>query len=115
MAAQDHLSQQEFAQHKARANRTAKSIKVKGEWINPDKGVIQKKQQATRDWHDSLRPMKATIKNSGATFSQVINHVHNNIQSLSGKKMNKESSHKWARDTHDSDPENFMTNIRFPQ
>jgi hypothetical protein len=115
MSAYDSLSQREFATHKERANRIAKSIKVGGEWINPDAGVIQAKHQATRDWHDSIRPMKETIRNSGANFASVMNHVQTNSEQLTGSRMGKDASRRWARDTHDKSPENFLKNIGFTQ
>lgn len=111
MSAEDHLSQAEFGQSKERANRIAKSIKVRGEWINPDPGVIQAKHQATREWHDSIRPMKETIRKNGKNFAKVMNHVQTNSQQLTGRRMGKDASRTWARDTHDDDPQGFLRNI----
>jgi hypothetical protein len=106
-----NLSNEEFAHHKERANRIAKSIKVKGEWVNPDKGVIQDKQKATRDWHASIAPMKKTIGASGRNFAKVMGHVQTNSEKLTGRRMSKDVARRWARDTHDSDPKNFIKNI----
>jgi hypothetical protein len=106
-----NLSNEEFAYHKERANRIVKSVKVKGEWVNPDKGVLQDKQKNTRDWHASLVPMKKTIVASGRNFSTVMNHVQTNSKKLTGRRMSKDVARRWARDTHDSDPKNFINNI----
>lgn len=106
-----NLSNEEFARHKERANRIGKSVKVQGVWVNPDKGVIQAKHKATRDWHASIAPMKQTIAASGRNFARVMNHVQTNSEKLTGRRMGKNNARVWARDTHDKDPKNFIKNI----
>lgn len=106
-----NLSNEEFARHKERANRIAKSVRVQGEWVNPDKGVVQAKQKATRDWHASIAPMKKTVGASGRNFAKVMKHVQTNSEKLTGRRMAKDKARTWARDTHDADPKNFIKNI----
>lgn len=104
------LSPEQFAKHKARANRIGKSIMVNKVWITPDKGVEAKKKAAVREWHASLAPMKSTISKAGVSWPELRNHIRNNSDAL-GSPRGKDSGITWARDLHDKDPENFLKNI----
>ena len=104
------LSPEQFAKHKARANRIGKSIMVNKVWITPDKGVEAKKKAAVREWHASLAPMKSTISKAGVSWPELRNHIRNNSDAL-GSPRGKDNGITWARDLHDKDPENFLKNI----
>ena len=101
------LSPRQFAKHKERANRIAKSIMVNGEWINPDPGVEKAKMQKTRNWHASLAPMKETLKSANITWPAFRNHINAHPDAPGGKNNNL----YWAMDMHDEDPKNFIQNI----
>jgi hypothetical protein len=113
MAAEDHLHPELFAKLKSRADATGKAQRAPGTdiYVPASKGSKDRRKQETRDWHTSLVPMKQTIASSGRNFARVMNHVQTNSEKLTGRRMGKDNARIWARDTHDSDPKNFMKNI----
>lgn len=110
MSAQDNISQELFDKHKKRANRIGKSIKVRGVWITPDKGVEAKRNADVKKWHDSLKPLKETLSNANIAWSTFRTHIRENASSL-GAPRGKDSGARWARDLHDKNPKEFLKNI----
>lgn len=112
MAASDHISPEQFAEHKARADRTGKAQRVAGTdiYVGASKASKDARKQGVRDYHASLEPMKETVRNAGLHFSELSGHLKENADEI-GAPRGKRQALKWAVDLHAKDPKNFIKNV----
>jgi hypothetical protein len=72
---------------------------------------LDEQRAKSRDFHDMLRPMKATLASKGVQFSAVSAHLKKNSNLLFGERATKKDTLYWAVRKHAEDPENFLKNI----
>lgn len=92
----------QFAKFKKQANAKGGSVKVPGTntFIPADAEYKEARKSAQRKRHESLVPMKNTIKAAGLNWPKLKNHLDSVKLSVSQ-----------ATRLHDSDPDNFLRNI----
>ena len=112
MPAEDFISPEQFAAHKAIADKTGKAQRVSGTdiYVPASPAAKTARKQNVRDFHASLVPMKNTVRLSGLNFSELSAHLKENADSI-GAPRNKHKALTWAAGVHDTDPKNFLKNI----
>jgi len=86
-----NLNPQQFAEYKKKAEERGGSVRVPGTdmYIPASKASKQKRHQETRDFHESLVPMKKTLNEAGSSRNAII----------------------WARELHSKNPQEFMQQV----
>ena len=68
-----NLNPQQFAEYKKKAEERGGSVRVPGTstYIPASKESKEKRHQKTRDFHESLVPMKNTLNESGSSYGRL--------------------------------------------
>lgn len=107
MPAQDHLQPGQFGETvQQRANRIGRSVKYKGQWVNPTREALDTRRASVKSYHQSLAPAKATLKENGVSWGGFKGHITANGH-LYGAPQGREESSVWIAETHDNNPEKF--------